>query len=168
MTPDIDSLLSADADDGDRRSPAIIGGPWESDGSLALGFFKLADIAAEWWKAGHRNDAIVIPIIYNYRHGIELALKEEIREAAACLCRDGVAGPDVQADEVDQWLSGIHSIEQLVNRLTKLLGDPGRPQKTPRTRPERASIPLLSREDRPARPACPGAGTARPAAVRPR
>ncbi len=30
-----------------------------------------------------RNDAIVIPIIGNYRHGIELALKDEIRDAAA-------------------------------------------------------------------------------------
>ena len=125
MTPGIDSLLSADADDGDWRNTAIIGGPWESDGSLAFGFFELADAAVERWEAGHRNDAIVIPIIYNYRHGIELALKEEIREAATCLRSDGVAsdgGLDVQDDEVDQWLSGIHSIEQLVNRLTKLLG----------------------------------------------
>lgn len=120
MTPGIDSLIPADADDGDWRSTAIIGGPWESDGSLALGFFKLADAAVERWKSGHRNDAIVI--IYNYRHGIELALKEEIREAAACLRRDGVADPGAQADEVNQWLSDIHSIEQLVNRLTKLLG----------------------------------------------
>jgi hypothetical protein len=122
VTPGIDSLLPADADDGDWRNTAIIGGPWESDGSLAFGFFELADAAVERWKAGHRNDAIVIPIIYNYRHGIELALKEEIREAATCLRHDGVTGPDVQDDEVDQWLSGIHSIEQLVNRLTKLLG----------------------------------------------
>jgi hypothetical protein len=122
VTPGIDSLLPADADDGDWRSTAIIGGPWESDGSLAFGFFELADAAVERWKAGHRNDAIVIPVIYNYRHGIELALKEEIREAAACLRRDGVTGPDVQADGVDQWMSGVHSIEQLVNRLTKLLG----------------------------------------------
>jgi hypothetical protein len=45
----------------------------------------------ERWKAGRRNDAIVIPIIYNYRHGIELALKAGIREAAACLRGDGVA-----------------------------------------------------------------------------
>jgi hypothetical protein len=64
----------------------------------------------------------VIPIIYNYRHGIELALKDEIREAATCLRRDGVTGPDAQADAVDQWLSDIHSIEKLVNRLTELLG----------------------------------------------
>jgi hypothetical protein len=122
VTPDIDSLLPAGADDGDWRNTAIIGGPWESDGSLASGFFELADAAVERWKEGHRNDAIVIPVIYKYRHGIELALKEEIREAATCLRRDGVTGPDVQADEVDQWLSGIHSIEQLVNRLTNLLG----------------------------------------------
>jgi hypothetical protein len=122
VTPGIDSLLSADADDGDWRNTAIIGGPWESDGSLAFGFFELADAAVERWKAGHRNDAIVIPIIYNYRHGIELALKEGIREAAACLRGDGVAGRDVQAGELDQWMSTTHSIEQLVNRLTRLLG----------------------------------------------
>ena len=122
VTPDIDFLLLSDADDGDWRNTAIIGGPWENDSSLAFGFFELADAAVKRWKAGHRNDAIVIPIIYNYRHGIELALKEEIREAATCLRRDGVTGPDAQADEVDQWLSDTHSIEQLVNRLTKLLG----------------------------------------------
>lgn len=121
VTPDIDSLVSVGTSGGNWRSTAIIGGPWENDGSLAFGFFELADAAVERWKAGHRNDAIVIPIICNYRHGIELALKEEIREAAACLRRDGVTCPEVQADQVDHWMSAIHSIEQLVNRLTKLL-----------------------------------------------
>jgi hypothetical protein len=121
MTPGIGSLVPHDAGDGDWRSTAIIGGPWESDSSLALGFFELADIAVERWKAGRRNDAIVIPVIYSYRHGIELALKEEIREAAACLRRDGITGPEVQADEIEQWLSATHSIGRLVNRLTKLL-----------------------------------------------
>jgi hypothetical protein len=122
MTSGIDSLIPVGAGDGDWRSTAIIGGPWESDGSLAFGFFRLADIAVERWKAGHRNDALVIPIIFNYRHGIELALKEGIRDAAACLRRDGAAGPGIQADEVDQQLSATHSIGQLVNWLTRLLG----------------------------------------------
>lgn len=122
MTPDIDSLVSSDANGGYWRHTAIIGGPWESDGSLALGFFELADAAVERWKAGHRNDLTVIPIIYNYRHGIELALKEEIREAAGCLRGDGVADPDIQDSAIDEWMSGTHSIGQLVNRLTKLLG----------------------------------------------
>ena len=119
MTPGIDSLVSSDGDD--WRNTAIIGGPWESDGSLAMGFFEIANIAVERWKAGRRNDAIVIPIIYNYRHGIELALKEEIREAAACLRDDGVADPGVRVDEVDNWVSATHSIEELVNCLTELI-----------------------------------------------
>jgi hypothetical protein len=119
MTPGIDSLVSSDGDD--WRNTAIIGGPWESDGSLAMGFFEIANIAVERWKAGRRNDAIVIPIIYNYRHGIELALKEEIRQAAACLRDDGVADPGVQVKEVNNWVSATHSIEELVNRLTELI-----------------------------------------------
>jgi hypothetical protein len=122
VTPDIDSLVPASASTGDWRNTAIIGGPQESDGALALGFLELADEAVERWKAGHRNDAIVIPIICNYRHGIELALKEGIRQAADCLRRDGVTEPGVQADEIDQQLAVTHSIEQLVNRLTMLLG----------------------------------------------
>jgi hypothetical protein len=123
VPPNIDSLVSPDADGDDWRHTAIIGGPWESDGSLAMGFFAIADIAVERWKAGRRNDAIVIPIIYNYRHGIELALKVGIREAATCLRDDGVADSHVQADKVEQWMSGTHSIGQLVNRLTGLLDE---------------------------------------------
>ena len=121
MTPDINSLLTSSAGDGEWCNTAIVGGPWEDDGSLAMGFFELADAAVRWWRAGHRNDAIAIPIIYNYRHGIELALKEEIREAAACLRRDGIKDPGTQADKLDQWLSDTHSIGKLVNQLTKLL-----------------------------------------------
>lgn len=93
VTSGIDSLLSADAGDGDWRNTAIIGGPWENDSSLAFGFFELADAAVERWKAGHRNDAIVIPIICNYRHGIELALKEEIREAASACAATASPAP---------------------------------------------------------------------------
>ncbi len=86
-----------------------------------MGFFEIANIAVERWKAGRHNDAIVIPIIYNYRHGIELALKEEIRQAAACLRGDGIADPGVRVDEINNWVSATHSIEELVNRLTELI-----------------------------------------------
>ena len=120
MASSIGSLVSSDG--GNGRNMAIIGGPWESDSTLAMGFFDIADTAVERWKAGHRNDGIVIPIIYNYRHGIELALKDKIREAAACLREDGATDRDVQVAEVDKWVSVTHSIEQLVNRLTRLLG----------------------------------------------
>ena len=122
VTREIDSLLPSNAKSGGWRNTAIIGGPWESDGSLAFGFFEVAEIAVEHWKAGRRNDATVLPIIYLYRHGIELALKEAIRDAAACLRGDGVADVKIQADKLDDWIANTHSIERLVNRLTRLLG----------------------------------------------
>ena len=121
MTADIGSLAPSRAKAPKWRDTAVIGGPWENDGSMAFGFLKLADEAMERWKAGPRNDAVVVPIIYNYRHGIELALKAEIREAALRRRRDVAAGPDLQTDKVDEWLSRTHSIEQLVDRLTELL-----------------------------------------------
>jgi hypothetical protein len=122
VTAGIGSLASSGANAPDWRDTAVVGGPWENDGSMAFGFLTLADEAVERWKAGHRNDAVVVPIIYNYRHGIELALKDAIREAAVCLRRDGVICSDTQADEVGKWLSATHSIEQLADRLTGLLG----------------------------------------------
>jgi hypothetical protein len=77
------------------------------------------------WNAGRpgaANDAIVIPIIYSYGHGIELALKAGIREAAGYLRGDGVADPDIQTGKIGEWMSATHSIGQLVDRLTRLLG----------------------------------------------
>jgi hypothetical protein len=56
----------------------------------------------EHWKAGHPNAAMAIPIMASYRHGIELALKAEIREAARCLRRDGGKDPAIQADQLDR------------------------------------------------------------------
>jgi hypothetical protein len=45
---------------------------------------------------------MAIPIIANYGHGIELALKAEIREAARYLRRDGGEDPAIRADQLDQ------------------------------------------------------------------
>ena len=53
MTPGIDSLVSSESDD--WRNTAIIGGPWESDGSLAMGFFEIAD--ASQWSGGRPGAA---------------------------------------------------------------------------------------------------------------
>jgi hypothetical protein len=84
-----------------------------------MGFVEIANVAVERWKAGRRNDAIMIPIIYNYRHGIELVLKAEIREAAACLRGDGVADPGVQVDGVNEWVSATHSIVVHMQRVSR-------------------------------------------------
>ena len=60
-----------------------------------------------------------MPIILNFRHGIELLLKESIRQAARCRRRDGDADPSLKRAEVDAWLSQSagHSLETLANRL---------------------------------------------------
>jgi hypothetical protein len=83
MAPGIDSLVSSDEDGGDSRNTAIIGGVWESDGSLAMGFFEIADTAVERWKAGRRNDLIVIPIIYNL--GV-VVMATGLKRTCTCRC----------------------------------------------------------------------------------
>src|SRR5262249_26445836 len=57
-----------------------------------------------------------------YRHGIELALKDEIREAAARLRADGVTDLDLTPEAVDERLARSHSIGELVDELNLDLG----------------------------------------------
>jgi hypothetical protein len=122
VTSGIDSLAPSAAAGLYWGNTVVAGGPWETGAALARGFLDVADAAMEHWKAGHPSTAMAIPVIANYRHGIELALKAEIREAARCLRRDGDDDPAIQADQVDQQLSATHSIGRLAARLTEFLG----------------------------------------------
>jgi hypothetical protein len=122
VTSSIDSLAPSATATLQWDNTAVAGGPWETDAALARGFLDVADAAVEHWKAGNPSTAMAIPIIANYRHGIELALKAETRRAARCLRRDGDDEPAVQADRVDQELSVTHSIGRLADRLTEFLG----------------------------------------------
>ena len=122
VTSGIDSLAPAATAGLHWGNTAVAGGPWETDAALARDFLGVADAAMEHWKAGHPHTTTAIPIIANYRHGIELGLKAEIREAAGCLRRDGDDDPAIQAGQVDQQLSATHSIGWLAARLTELLG----------------------------------------------
>lgn len=106
---------------GDWRANAMIGGPWEDDAALAAGFLDAADILVEHWCANQR-DILVVPIFLNYRHGIELALKNAIRSAARCLRRDRDDDPAIHPDIVDQRLTSTHSIGRLASTLNEYLG----------------------------------------------
>jgi hypothetical protein len=66
---------------------------------------------------GHRNDMLVVLILNLYRHGMALALKDEIREAAARLRADGVTDLDLTPEAVDERLARTHSIGELVDEL---------------------------------------------------
>ncbi|GAB1329907.1 hypothetical protein [Streptomyces sennicomposti] len=103
----------------DWDSVAVLGGPHEDDLDLALGYLEAGDILASHWIRNGANDALPVPIYYNYRHAIELVLKWNIRLAAACLRRDGLSIPP---DELDSFLASSHAIAHLADRLNQYLG----------------------------------------------
>lgn len=70
---------------GDRKLAQV---GWDDDRQLARAYLHAADLLAANWTS---NRNLVLPIVGNYRHGIELALKTVIREAAECGRRDGLA-----------------------------------------------------------------------------
>ncbi|WP_327421783.1 hypothetical protein OG763_14685 [Streptomyces sp. NBC_01230] len=101
---------------------AVIGGPGEDDLDLCLGYLEAAAIVASHWIRSGTNDALPVPIYYNYRHAIELALKWNIRLAASCLRRDGISIPGLAPDELDRFLGATHSVAHLADRLNQYLG----------------------------------------------
>lgn len=61
--------------------------PW---GGMAEGFKRLADLGVAWVEqTGHDQDYLVHAIAFNYRHYVELALKEIIRDARRLLDEQG-------------------------------------------------------------------------------
>lgn len=111
-------------DGGDWRNNAVL--TWDmGDDSIALGFSEAGSIIVDSWVAGRRNDALFLPIVFVYRHALELVLKEGIRQAAAVLRTDGDADPTLAADELDAYLAKAgkgHSLSRLARRLDDLLG----------------------------------------------
>lgn len=113
--------------------PVEEGGDWtrngifdkfhESDLSIAMGFADAAHVLVRRWLAGHPNDGHLLPIIWLYRHALELALKENIRDAAACLTGLGADDKDLQQDVLDEWLrrGAGHKLATLAMKLDDLL-----------------------------------------------
>lgn len=63
---------------------------WDhSDLTLALGFSQLADTAVTRWLDAGPDDGLFAPIIYSYRHALELLLKESIRRSWRCMDATG-------------------------------------------------------------------------------
>jgi len=96
----------------------------EDDGTLGAGYVAAGDALVEHWVTRGPNDLLLMPIIMNYRHGIELLLKDAIRVAAGCLRRDGIADADLRKATVDEWLGRKvgHKLQPLAQRLDQLLG----------------------------------------------
>ena len=88
---------------------------------LGFGFLDAADILFEHWKQHRPDDLLVLPILYNYRHGIELTLKRAVRDAVYCARREGVSSWWDTDEEVDSRLN-THKIADLVRHLEECLG----------------------------------------------
>jgi hypothetical protein len=96
-----------------------------SESALADGFAELADLGVEEWKRHGPNDLLFVPVVYNYRHALELILKAAIRETAACLREEGHTDPGLDRQSLDRWLLGPrgngHSLHRLAMRLDEWL-----------------------------------------------
>lgn len=98
---------------------AVLGG-YEDDLTIAAGYLEVAEIAARHWIERGPNDGLPIPILYNYRHSIELSLKWLIRLAARCLIRGGYTGENLSADTLNRKLH-THNIKKLADRLNRYM-----------------------------------------------
>jgi hypothetical protein len=99
-------------------------GYYDGERGLAQGFADAGDaIFTAWQSDPQSNDPLLLPLIHNYRHAIELALKQAIRQAAARLRFDGRGGPVLSADELDVYLKRKqgHRLGPLAEQLAGLL-----------------------------------------------
>ncbi|MFF7249846.1 hypothetical protein ACFZBU_38785 [Embleya sp. NPDC008237] len=101
---------------------AIVGGSREDEFVIAAGFLRVAEAGARRWIEHGPDDRLPIPILYNYRHGIELTLKWLIRLTARCAVRGGYTGPEnLSPLKLDEKLR-THNIRKLADRLDRYMG----------------------------------------------
>ncbi|WP_432009398.1 hypothetical protein [Streptomyces bacillaris] len=120
---------------------AILGGADEDDLAIAAGYLEVAELAVRHWIERGPNDGLPIPILYNYRHGIELTLKWLIRLSARCLVRSGYTQENLSPAKLNEKLR-THSIKKLAERLNRYLDLLKLP--APNNRIDDASLALLT------------------------
>jgi hypothetical protein len=104
---------------------AVIGGSSEDDLAIAGGYLRVAEIGATHWSQHGPDDSLPIPVLYNYRHSVELSLKWLIRTTARIVRRGQyhTNGANLDREKVDKKLrEDSHSIKKLAERLNTYLG----------------------------------------------
>jgi hypothetical protein len=100
-------------------------GYYDGEAGLAKGFAEAAEAIFSTWQIDTRSkDHLLPPLVYNYRHALELALKQAIRQASGCLqvceCRYDVA-PTPQDLGADFKRRQRHRLGPLAQQLAELL-----------------------------------------------
>jgi len=99
-------------------------GYYDGDAGQSQGFAEAAEaIFSAWQSRARSNDRLLPPIAYNYRHALELALKQAIRQAAACgqLNGDDDPGLTPQTLEAHFRQKQRHRLGPLAHQLARLL-----------------------------------------------
>ena len=100
-------------------------GHYDGDAGLAEGFAEAAEaIFFAWQDQEWANDRLLLPIAYNYRHALELALKQAIRDAAECRQLSGDdPGLTAQALEAHFKQKQRHRLGPLAQQLAGMLAE---------------------------------------------
>lgn len=118
---DADDLLNLPRPRSGHREIAILGGSHEDELTIAGGYLTVAELAAVRFFE-QPDDSMPIPILYLYRHSIELTLKWLIKVAARCALRDGYTGEEnLSAERVAERVSETHNIKKLADCLNRYL-----------------------------------------------
>jgi hypothetical protein len=121
---DVGDLFSS-LSDAEHFGDLAFVGHYDGDAGLAEGF---AEAAEAIFSAGQdqewANDRLLLPIAYNYRHALELALKQAIRDAAECRQLGGDdPGLTAEALEAHFKQKQRHRLGPLAQQLAGLLAD---------------------------------------------
>ncbi|MFH9988188.1 hypothetical protein [Streptomyces luteogriseus] len=118
---DFDELLDLPRPKWEHHEIAILGGSHEDELTIAGGYMTAAELAAVRFFE-QPDDGLPIPILYLYRHSIELTLKWLIKVAARCALRDGYQGDEnLGAERVAERLRSTHNIKKLADCLNRYL-----------------------------------------------
>jgi hypothetical protein len=99
-------------------------GYYNGNAGLAQGFAEAAEAIFAAWKSGPRsNDRLLPPLAYNYRHALELSLKQAIRQAAARLRFDGDDDPGLAPEALETYFKQKqrHRLDPLAQQLAGML-----------------------------------------------
>lgn len=119
---DVGDLFSSLSDAEDFGDLAFIG-HYDGEAGLAEGFAELAEAGfSAWQNLEWANDRLLLPIIYNYRHALELALKQAIRQALECCLLNG-DDPGLTSEALERYFKQKqrHRLGPLARQLAGML-----------------------------------------------
>jgi hypothetical protein len=94
----------------------------ENDAELAFAFRTAADLLAERWYANSMDDSLVLVVLYNYRHALELGLKVVLRALVDSINFEVAPGEEVPeiVEKVGKKLAQTHQLGVLARYLVQL------------------------------------------------